>query len=122
MERSPKHQLSIVAAILLGAAPTGFGLFRAWQTGSDFRMLWMALAATIFTAGVMAASIGRRRTRRSAYTQSIVILGVATMLAGAVGFLLGATNGIGVWAVAFVLSSCLAACSVLFALSRSNHV
>lgn len=121
MERSPRHQLSIVAAILFGAAPTGFGLFRAWQTGSDFRMLWMALAGTIFTAGVMAASIGRRRTRRSAYTQAIVILGVSTLFIGAIGFLLGATNGIGVWAVAFVLSGCLAASSVLFALSRSNH-
>ena len=112
--------MSIVAAMLLGAAPIGFGLFRAWQTGSDFRMLWMALAATIFTAGVMAASIGRRRTRHSAYTQAIIILVVSTLLAGSVGFLLGARSGFGVWAVAFVLSSCLSACSVVFALSRSN--
>ena len=118
MARSPKHQMSIVAAIVLGAAPIGFGLFRAWQTASDFRMLWMALAATVFAAGVMAASIGRRRTRHSAYTQAIIILIVATLTAGAVGFFLGARSAFGLWAVAFVLGSCLAASSVLIALAR----
>lgn len=112
--------LTRLGAILFGAAPIGFGLFRAWQTGSDFRMLWMALAATIFTAGVMAASIGRRRTRHSVYTQAIIILLVSTLTAGAVGFFLGARAAFGLWAVAFVLSSCLAACSVFVALSRSS--
>ncbi|MEJ7758268.1 MAG: hypothetical protein WKF55_01620 [Gemmatimonadaceae bacterium] len=110
--------MSIVAAILLGAAPIVFGLFRAWQTASDFRMLWMALAATVFAAGVMAASIGRRRTRHSAYTQAIIILIVAPLTAGGVGFFLGARAAFGLWAVAFVLGSCLAASSVLIALFR----
>lgn len=120
MTQSTTQRFSIVAAILLGAAPIAFGLFRAWQTGSDYRMLWMALAATIFTAGVMAASIGRRRTRHSAYVQATVILIVSTLLAGAIGFFLGATAAFGVWAVALVLSGCLAASSVLIALSRSS--
>jgi len=120
MAGSATHQMSIVAAILLGAAPTGFGLFRAWQTGSDFRMLWMALAATVFAAGVMAASIGRRHTRHSAYTQAIVILIVSTLTAGGVGFFLGAGARFGLLAVAFVLGTCLATSSVLIALSRSK--
>ncbi len=112
--------MGFVAAVLLGAAPIAFGLFRRLQTGSDLRMLWMALAATIFTAGVMAASIGRRRTMHSAYNQAMIILIVSALTAGIVGFLLGARAVFGLWAVSFVLGSCLAASSLLFALSRSK--
>jgi len=120
MTQSPKQRTSLVAAVLLGAAPIGFGLFRRVQTGSDARMLWMAMAATIFTAGVMSASIGRRRTLRSAYTQATIILIVSTLTAAAVGFFLGARAAFGLGAVAFVLGSCLAASSVFVALSRSG--
>lgn len=120
MTQSSRKQMSVVAAVLLGAAPIGFGLFRRLETGSDLRMFWMALAATIFTAGVMAASIGRRRTMHSAYTQAVIILIVSTLTAGAVGFFLGARAVFGLWAVSFVLGGCLAASSLLVALSRSK--
>lgn len=39
MTQSPGQQMTFVAAELLGSAPIGFGLFRAWQTGSDLRIL-----------------------------------------------------------------------------------
>jgi hypothetical protein len=120
MTQSPKQRMSFVAAVLLGAAPIGFGLFRRVQTGSDSRMLWMAVAATIFTAGVMAASIGRRRTLHAAYIQATIILIVSTLTAAAVGFFLGARAPFGLGAVALVLGSCLAASSVFVALSRSR--
>ncbi|MBA2707121.1 MAG: hypothetical protein H0U59_04885 [Gemmatimonadaceae bacterium] len=120
MKRSPRQSLSLLAAVLLGAAPLGFGLFRAWSTGDDLRMVWMALAATIFAAGVLAASIGRRRSRHAVFIQSIVILVVSTLLAGTIGFLLGATAGPGVWMVAMVLGSCLASSSAFVAFSRPD--
>lgn len=81
-------------------------------------MLWMALAASLFAAGVMAASIGRRRSRHALMTQSTVILIVATLLAGGTGYLLGATRGPGVWLVAIVFGMCLAASSAVAAFSR----
>jgi Kef-type K+ transport system membrane component KefB len=119
MTRSPSQKLSLLVAVLLFAAPLCFGLFRWWQTGSDSRMLWMAALATIFTAGLLATTIGRRRSRKAAYTQSIVILVVSTIIAGVTGFILGAISGPGVWAVAFVLSALLALSSFFVWLSRS---
>ncbi len=83
-------------------------------------MLWMAVAATIFTAGVLASSIGRRRTRKAAYSQATVILVVSTIVAGGTGYMLGATAGPGVWMVAFVLGALLAVSSYLVWLSRSD--
>lgn len=120
MKRSPTQRLSLVAAALFGAAPWGFGLFRAWQTGDDYRMLWMALVASVFVAGVMATTIGHRRARHAVVIRSTVILVVATLLAGCTGFLLGATAGPGVWAVAFVLGFCLAVANALVEFSRPS--
>ena len=104
MTRTSSQRMSLIAAYIFGAAPLGVGLFRAWRTGTDYRMLWMALAASVFAFGVLAASIGKRRSRHAALVEAIVILVAGTLLAGATGYVLGATSGPGVWAVAFVLS------------------
>lgn len=121
MTRSPFQRVTLAAAVLFGAAPLCFGLFRAWQTGYDFRMVWMAMAASLFAAGVLASSIGRRRSRRAVRRQSAVIFVVATLLAGGTGFVFGATAGPGVWMVAVVLGFCLAAASVLVAFARPGE-
>ena len=110
--------MMLTAAIVLGAAPLGSGLFRALRTGSDLRLLWMALAASIFAAGVLATEFGRRQTRRAIVNQALVILCVSSALAVGTGLLLGATAGPGVWMVAVVLGICLAVSSVLVARSR----
>jgi hypothetical protein len=52
-------------------------------------MVWMAVASSLFAAGVLATAIGRRRSRHDVFVQSAVILVVATLLAGSTGFLLG---------------------------------
>lgn len=113
MKRTAMQRVILLATVLLAAAPLGLGLFRAWQTGTDYRMLWMAVASTIFVAGVLGAAVGRRRTRHATFVQAGVIFLVSTLVAGGMGFLLGATAGPGVWMVAAVLSVLLAAASVL---------
>lgn len=119
MSDSGKQRTLLLVAIILGAAPLAFGLLRWRQTGDDLRIVWMASIATIFTAGVLAASIGRRRTRKAAYTQAMVILLISTLITGGTAFMLGATSSPGIWAVAFVLSALLAASSLFVWLSRS---
>ncbi len=120
MTRTPSQRISLAAAVLIGAAPLAFGFFRAWRTGSDYRMLWMALIASIFAFGVLAASIGKRRSRHAVMVQAIVILIAGTLLAGATASFLGATSAPGVWAVSLVFSICLAASSVFVALARAG--
>lgn len=120
MNRSPRRRIILVAAVLFGIAPLGFGLLRLMMTGSDSRMFWMAAAASMFPAGVLATAIGRRRSRREVAVQSSVILVLSTILAGGTGYLLGATSGPGVWMVAGVFGLSLAASSVLVAVARPD--
>lgn len=90
------------------AAPFGFALLRVWQTGSDFRMLWMALASLV-GASVIAGATARSRKRAAVVAWSSATLVIATLLAGSAAFLLGATASPGVWAVAGVFGLCCAA-------------
>ncbi len=118
MIRSPRQRIGILAAAGFLLAPVGFGLYRALATGDDYRMLWMALVASIFAGSVLTAAVGRRRGRQAVITQSVAILVIGTLLAGGTGFMLGAREGPGVWMVATVFGVLLAGASVLVALSR----
>jgi len=80
--------------------------------------MWMALVTSLFTAGVLAAAIGRRRTRRAVVRQAVIILIVATLLAVGTAYLLDATAGPGILAMSLVIGGCLAGTSVLVAYSR----
>ncbi len=119
MNRSPAQWLSLVAAVLFGAAPLSVALLGIWSMGDDRRMVWMALVSTFFAAGVLAAAIGRRRSRQEAYFQSGVILLIATLLAGGTGFMLG-DRGPAVWGVGLAMGASLAAASVLVAYARRS--
>ncbi len=118
MKRSPKQQFSFVAAGILGIAPLALGLFRAITTGDDYRMFWMALAVTIFAAGVLGAAVGRRRSLHAALVQAMVILIVSTLLAASLGWMLGAQSLVAVGGVAFGFGLLLATASYLVAISR----
>ncbi|MEP7380857.1 MAG: hypothetical protein ABI910_04180 [Gemmatimonadota bacterium] len=89
------------------------------QSG-DLRVLWMAVVASLFSGGVLAAAIGRRRARRAVFGQSGGIFVVATLLAGLTAFANGATVDAGVWAMSVVMGLCLAASSALIALARPS--
>ncbi len=105
----------MISAAVLGVAPIGFGLFRAWQSGSDYRMFWMAVAATLFAGGTLLAAIGRRRSQHAVRVQAIAIFVGSTLLAGAAAYVFGATAWFGVWAVAAVFGALLSAASMLVA-------
>ena len=118
MERSPKRTMYLIAAVLFGIAPLCFGLLRELGPRQTSDGLWMALVASVFAAGVLASLIGRRRSRHAAFTQSLGILVICTLVAGATGFIAGATAGAGIWAVSFVMALCLAVSSVFISLAR----
>ena len=116
--RTPAQRVALVGSALFGAAPLAFGLLRYASTGWDLRMLWMALIATVFAAGVLASAIGKRRSRQMALFQSAVIAVVGALLAWGTGYLLGATEGPGAWMVSAVLGFCLGVASECIVFSR----
>ena len=109
------HALSIVFAV----APFAFGLFRFLATRSDLRMMWMAFAS--FLGALLVRAIAKRRGREpnTVWTFSAITLLIATLLAAATAYSLGATAAAGVWPVAFVLALCWAASNAFDTLSRS---
>ena len=118
--RTPAQHLSLVGAVLFGAAPLGFGLFRYATTGWDLRVLWMALVASIFAASVLASVIGKRRSRRQVLVQSTVIAVVGTLLAVGTGMMSSETSGPGVWMIGAVQGILLGIASELIAFARAR--
>ena len=118
MRRSSREQLLYFLSILFAVAPFVAGFVRARSTGTDLRLLWMALASALGATAVIAVTRARGAQSKSVLALSAAVLVVATVAAGFVGFLLGATAGPGVWMVAVVLGVFLAASCALYALSR----
>lgn len=118
VERSTAQRLSFAGAVLFGAAPIGFGLYRSMSTGWDLSLFWMALMASIFAAGVLASAIGKRRSRHQVLVQSLVIVLVGAGVAVGTGMLLGPTEGPGVWMVGAVLGIMLGIASEMIAFAR----
>jgi hypothetical protein len=122
MKRSRREQAMHALSILFAVAPFAFGLFRFFATRSDLRLMWMAFAS--FLGAVLVRAIARRRGRQRnvLLRLSAATLVVATLLAAATAYLLGATAAAGVWLVAFVLALCWAASSAFDTLSRPPAV
>jgi hypothetical protein len=118
LQRTVVQRLSLLGAVLFGAGPIGFGLFRYASTGWDLRMLWMALAASAFAASVLVSAIGKRRSRHQALAQSAVIAVVGALLAVGTGTMIGETAGPGVWMVGAVQGILLGIASELIAFAR----
>ena len=120
MTGSARQKGFAVLAVAFALAPFAFGSIRAIQTGSDYRMLWMAVASAIGALALGAFAARRRGSLALGFV--ILTLILSTMLAGVTGYMLGATAGPGVWMVAFVLGLCSAISLTLFSLSRSATV
>ena len=119
MQRSPRQLTLRILAILFAIAPIAFSLIRASRANHDLRMLWMACAALVGTAVVLAVGGAPRRSTRELLPLALVALLVAVLLAGFTAMRLGATAAAGIWPVAFVLSACWVASCVLHASSRA---
>ncbi len=89
-------------------APFASALIRISQTGSDSRMLWMALASLVGTCVIAGAGV-RSRTPAAVVAWSNATLVIATLVAGSTAFLLGATASPGVWSVSGLFGLCSAA-------------
>ena len=118
MKRSPREQLIFLAAILLTAAPFAFALIRAFQTGSDLRYLWVAIAAFIGTNVVIAAGKARSRTTSGVFILTTAATVLGTIVAGLSARFMTNTASAAAWMVALFFAFCFAAGSALFAFSR----
>jgi len=112
-----RHRSFYFLAILFRVAPFAFGLLRASRAG-DYRMLWMAIAS--FAGAALVAFAARRHGRDSKeiLAISVLVLAVATLLAGLTARFLGATAAAGIWAVALVFGLCWAISYWLAGISR----
>lgn len=109
------RKAAYILGILAMLVPFAFGVIRAITSGSDFRYVWMALAAVLGAAAVAIPTKQRTQTRNEIFTRSAGAFVLATLLAGGVGYLLGARSFIGVWIVAVSFGLCEA---VGFALTK----
>jgi hypothetical protein len=119
MTSSSRPQGILLLALLLAAAPFGAGVIRAVQTGSDMRLLWMALAA--LAGGLIAIAVGTRR-EASARAFALVAFILSAALTVVAGQLLGARSGPGVVMIAMVFGLCWAASGALLARWRGGRL
>ena len=106
-----------ILALLLTVAPFVAAAMAALSVRRDFRMVWMALAATVVARVVFAYA----RARASTSSATITSIVAATLASSAAGVLLGARNVIGVVLVAVVLSGSAALGAVVGATSVSRQ-
>jgi hypothetical protein len=121
MKRPPREQVIYVLSILFAIAPFAFGMIRAFQTGHDLRLLWMAFAS--FLGALIVRVITKARSQKpGVLVSSAFTFAFAALLAGSTAYLLGATAAAGVWGVAFVLALCWAASYILYSISYSRPI
>ncbi len=118
MQRSARERLLYLLAILFAVVPFAFGLLRALSTGTDFRYLWVAISSFIGAAAVMKVGSARTTTSRLSLTLVAVVLVIATLVAAATAFLVGAKSVPAVLVVALAFGLCWAASCALYTLSR----
>ena len=99
-------------AMLLAGIPFAFGMIRAFETGTDVRYIWVALAAM---SGGMIATTLARRLRQPPTTAGVVaaVFVTSAVLAGAAARLLGTRMGPGLLIVAAGFAACFAAATLV---------
>jgi hypothetical protein len=100
---------------LLAALPFAFGLFRAIQTGTDVRYVWVALAAMAGGMLVSARARGAGRPVNPPALAAAVFL-VSGVFATAAALVLGTRFGPGLLVVAAGFAGCFAAASFVSAI------
>lgn len=118
VKRTGREQLFLIAGILLIAAPFAFGFLRAMTTGTDWRYLWVAIAA--FVGSSVVIGIGKSRSKTSSVTVGIaaIALIVATLTAVLGAKFMAHTQSVATWIVAFAFAFCSAVGTVLYFVSK----
>ena len=120
MKRSPRFRSLQALSLVFAALPVAFAVIRAVRTGHDVRYLWVALAALLGAATVMAIGQGSRRTPLAAVTLSAAALVAALLLATLAALLLGTTFGRGILVVTFSFALCCAASCFVYMLATDR--
>jgi FtsH-binding integral membrane protein len=110
----------LVLCVVLAAVPLIFGVLRAAQTHTDFRYLWVAIAAGVGAAIVVIGGT-RAPDRSRGFTLFAVAFVVSTLAAALIGRLLGANSTAAILAVAVFFGFCSAAGQSGVALSRRRQ-
>jgi hypothetical protein len=100
-------------SIVFASLPIAFGLVRAITTGKDLRYMWLAFAALLSAAVVMALGHPYARQPSARVTLAAGAFVISTLFAIATALLLGTTFNLGMLIVASSFGLCCAA-SCLF--------
>lgn len=116
---NPKSSTLWLRALALGATavPFAFGFLRARSTGSDFRYLWVALAALIGAVAVMSVVRVAKAGPRGALALAATVFIVSTLAAALAARLQGTAAGAGMLVVVAAFGACFAAGAALRALA-----
>ena len=99
-------------AVIFAAIPFAFGMIRAFQTGTDVRYIWVALAAMV--GGLIATALARKLPKPPGTAALVAAVFVTSVvLAVFTAMLLGTTLGPGLLIVATGFAACFAAASLL---------
>ena len=118
---SRRHQLLLLVAVPLAAAPVIFGCVRAINTGDDFRYLWLAAAAILGSLVVMVPGYGASGPARVSPGRAASAVAAGAACAAAAAISLGATAGPGVAIVAVAFGLCTGTSAVLLTLARRRR-
>jgi hypothetical protein len=106
-----------ILAVLLTLAPFAAAAIAALSVRRDFRLAWMALAATVVARAVFMF----RRARAATPFMTVASLVAATLASSAVAVVLGARSPIGIFLIAAVLSGSAALGAALGATPPPVH-
>jgi hypothetical protein len=111
-----------ILSILLAAVPFAFALIRAFQTGTDFRYLWLAIAALFSAALVMVLGKAREGRRNVVLALWAVAFFTSTLVTVFVGRLLEARSSTAIWVIAVAFGLFSSTGQLLYTLSRSREI
>jgi len=117
MKRPPPDWRLYALSTCFAALPFAFALFRAVETGDDFRYLWGALACLCGATAIMAVAGRTRLGSMAAVAVSAGVFIIATLFAVLAALLLGTTLGLGILVVASAFGFCFAVGSLLYILA-----
>jgi hypothetical protein len=95
--------IGVLLGVLLAAIPFAFGSLRAFSTGTDFRYLWVALAAAVAAAAVLRWVASDARHGAAVFGIALIASALAASVAG---FALGARSAPAILVVAFGFAMC----------------